>query len=104
MQRRHSPEEKPKVLYLAGAHRSGTTLLTGVLGCYPGIFAAGELHEIWANLLEGRPCGCGRSLQSCPVWRPVLGEILDGSAQAPSEPEEAARWREKSAAPGTRAG
>lgn len=82
-----------KVLYLAGAHRSGTTLLTSILGGYRGIFAAGELHEIWQNLNDGRLCGCGQLLKVCPVWGPILEEVCESALQSPWTPADAARWR-----------
>jgi hypothetical protein len=85
--------KKPKVLYLAGAHRSGSTMLTSVLGGYDGIFAGGELHEIWQNLIEGQPCGCGRPLELCPVWGPILEEVCEGALPSPLTPADAVRWR-----------
>src|SRR5262250_2359564 len=55
----HVTSDRLKVLYIAGAHRSGTTLLSDILGSYDGVTGTGELHELWAGLLSGRPCGCG---------------------------------------------
>jgi hypothetical protein len=89
--------KKLGVLYVAGAHRSGTTLLTSILGGYDGVFAAGELHEIWQNLIEGQPCGCGRSLKLCPVWGPILEEVLGGALIGPLTAADAVRWRARSA-------
>jgi hypothetical protein len=89
--------EKPKVLYVAGAHRSGTTLLASILGGYEGIFAAGELHEIWQNLIEDQPCGCGLPLDLCPVWGPILEEVRERILFAPLGPADAVRWRDRSA-------
>lgn len=88
---------KLKVLYVAGAHRSGTTLLASILGGYDGIFAAGELHEIWQNLIEDQPCSCGRSLELCPVWSPILEEIYESALLYPLTPADAVRWRAHSA-------
>jgi hypothetical protein len=86
-----------KVLYVAGAHRSGTTLLASILGGYDGVFAAGELHEIWQNLIEDQPCGCGRPLEFCPVWGPILEEIYESALSYPLTPADAVRWRAQSA-------
>jgi hypothetical protein len=64
------------VLYLAGSGRSGSTLVTTLLGQLDGFFAAGELRYLWQRgLVEGRPCGCGATLADCPVWRPVLADL-----------------------------
>lgn len=90
-------EDRPKVLYLAGAHRSGTTMFNSVLGAYDGVFAAGELHEIWDNQISGRPCGCGRPLGECPVWAPILDEVFENVLPPPLGPEDAVRWRAQSA-------
>ncbi|WFE56500.1 sulfotransferase [Micromonospora sp. WMMD712] len=65
-----------RVLYLAGSGRSGSTLVTTVLGQYPGVFAAGELRYLWQRgEVENRPCGCGRPLRDCPLWRAVRREL-----------------------------
>ncbi|MFG1849119.1 sulfotransferase family protein [Micromonospora carbonacea] len=65
-----------RVLYLAGSGRSGSTLVTTVLGQYPGAFAAGELRYLWQRgEVENRPCGCGRPLRDCPLWRAVAREL-----------------------------
>lgn len=67
-----------RVLYLAGSGRSGSTLVTTVLGQLPGFFAAGELRYLWRRgLLENRPCGCGPPLADCPVWAPVRADLAD---------------------------
>jgi hypothetical protein len=64
------------VLYLAGSGRSGSTLVTTILGQLDGFFAAGELRYLWQRgLVEGRPCGCGAPLADCPVWSPVLAGL-----------------------------
>ncbi len=62
-----------KVLYLAGAGRSGSTILDNVLGEVPGFFSAGELRFIWdRNLRDDRVCGCGEPFSRCPLWQAIL--------------------------------
>jgi hypothetical protein len=64
------------VLYLAGSGRSGSTLVTTILGQLDGFFAAGELRYLWQRgLVEQRPCGCGAGLRDCPVWSRVLADL-----------------------------
>lgn len=92
-----TPAPRPKVLYVAGAHRSGTTLLTGILGGYAGVFAAGELHEVWQNLVTGRPCGCGLLLDRCPIWGTILEEVLENAFPKPVRPRDAMLWRARAA-------
>ncbi len=62
----------PRVLYIAGFGRSGSTFLDIVLGSQPGVFSAGELVSLFAELVEDRPCSCGERLRVCPLWRDVL--------------------------------
>jgi hypothetical protein len=62
-----------KVIYLAGATRSGSTLLHNLLAQIEGFEGVGELRDIWHyGLLENRRCGCGVPLRSCPYWVEVL--------------------------------
>lgn len=61
-----------KVLYIAGFERSGSTIFTKVVGEMDGVFAAGELQNIWKrSYIDNIPCGCGRLFQECPVWNDV---------------------------------
>ncbi|GAA3412558.1 sulfotransferase [Streptosporangium vulgare] len=74
----------PRILYITGWMRSGSTLLGNVLGELPGVLHAGELHYLWRNGVlnagTNSSCGCGRDLTACDVWSSVLG--ADGTAQA----------------------
>src|SRR6266498_4080255 len=84
---RKALEPTLKVLYIAGAGRSGSTLLDGVLGQLDGFFAAGELRYLWERgLQESRLCGCGVAVRDCPTWRAVLasafGPGVDANAAA----------------------
>lgn len=89
--------DRLKVLYIAGAHRSGTTLLSDILGSYDGVTGAGELHELWSGLMSGRPCGCGQSLDLCPLWSAVI-ECLRGPETSLSwTPTEAVALRNRTA-------
>jgi hypothetical protein len=60
------------VLYVAGAGRSGSTLLEMVLGNLPGFFSVGEVRYFWEYWQAGdRLCGCGQPLQTCEFWSSV---------------------------------
>jgi hypothetical protein len=64
---------RQKVIFVAGAARSGTTLVGLLLGQIPGCTAVGELRYLWQRgLIEGRLCGCGRPVPQCGFWRDVL--------------------------------
>jgi sulfotransferase family protein len=69
----HPERRPPKVVYIAGWNRSGSTILDQVLGSIPGWFSAGELGFVWHNLR----CGCGIDVHDCGFWQPVIGEVLD---------------------------
>ena len=62
-----------KVLFIAGSGRSGSTILSTVLGHLEGFVSIGELTHLWIGILENRPCGCAEPFHRCPFW----GRILD---------------------------
>jgi Sulfotransferase family len=61
------------ILYIAGAGRSGSTILERILGTLPQTITAGELYRI--GMTRGIPektCSCGAALGACPFWEEVL--------------------------------
>jgi hypothetical protein len=73
------PDDRIKVLYIAGLGRSGSTLLGNVLGEIEGFFHGGELNFIWEhNLIENRLCGCGVPFDECEVWGSVFERAFGG--------------------------
>lgn len=83
----------PRILYLAGLGRSGSTLLDNILDQIDGIFTAGELHYLWdRSLVDNRLCACGEPFESCPLWREVMAAFdADG---APVDPQRLVAIRE----------
>lgn len=72
------------VVYVLGAARSGTTLLTSLLGRVDGVAAVAELRLLWSGV-ERRACGCGQLATACPLW----SQVLDGArAAALTDPDE----------------
>ena len=68
-----------RVLYFAGSGRSGTTVVTNILGQLPGAFAAGELRYLWQRGVgQDHLCGCGQHFSTCPVWTAVMRQLRDG--------------------------
>ena len=65
--------ERPKVLYVMGAGRSGSTLLGGCLGNCDGFFYAGELDK-WLPR-EGAPSG--EQERRARFWREVRERVAD---------------------------
>jgi hypothetical protein len=77
----------PRVLYIAGLGRSGSTLLTRLLGQVEGLCAVGEAHHIWRT---GAPraasdelCGCGRTYAECGFWPDRLAAVFPQADAVP---------------------
>jgi hypothetical protein len=69
--------ELVKVLFIAGAGRSGSTLLDTILGQIDGFVSVGELRYVWERgLLQDRLCGCTEPFSSCDFWTPVVAEAF----------------------------
>lgn len=63
---------EPRVIYLAGLGRSGTTLIERLLGELPGACALGEVVHLWRRgLVYDERCGCGLPFSACDFWRQV---------------------------------
>ncbi|MEW9554193.1 sulfotransferase [Nonomuraea sp. NPDC050783] len=69
----------PRVVYLGGLGRSGTTLLERLLAELPGVIALGEVVHLWERgVLAAELCGCGVPFPSCPFWREVGERAFGG--------------------------
>src|SRR4051812_39799023 len=63
----------PTVLYVAGAGRSGSTLLERLIAEKNDFFAVGELYYLWERGYERNElCSCGEPFHDCPFWQEVL--------------------------------
>ena len=61
-----------RVLYLLGAARSGSTVLSAILGTHPEITAVGELSRLTLDVKgEPRVCSCGELIWQCERWHQV---------------------------------
>jgi sulfotransferase family protein len=65
----------PKVLYIAGYGRSGSTFLDMLLGNHSDVFGAGEITHLFSSLLEDKVCTCGEIYAKCPVWGAVAERV-----------------------------
>jgi hypothetical protein len=83
----------PRLIYIAGLGRSGSTVLDLILGELDGAHSSGELRRYW-QAVAARPgeegadwiCGCGEPVRSCPFWREVADRIpLDGAPMSAGE-------------------
>jgi hypothetical protein len=72
-------KNKLKVLYIAGANRSGSTILHNILGQLDGFWAAGQVRDIWEQgFIKNRLCGCGIPFRECPVWQTIFHAAFGG--------------------------
>lgn len=61
-----------QVAFIGATGRSGSTLLSRVLGTVPGVCSVGELCWLWSyGVLRNRSCGCGLPFHDCPFWTGV---------------------------------
>ena len=72
-----APQRPGTILYVAGAGRSGSTIIDNILGRVEGLASVGELRFLWERgILEQRLCGCGRPFLECPMWSAILREAF----------------------------
>lgn len=67
-----------KVLYIAGAGRSGSTLMSRLLGEVEGFVNVGEATGHILNRDRRNmpiPCGCGHPLERCDFWGDLLPRV-----------------------------
>lgn len=67
--------DKPKLLYIAGWDRSGSTILEQILGQLEGFFTVGELTTLW-DAGPDALCGCGMRISNCETWRSIFAEAF----------------------------
>lgn len=75
---------EPRVLFIGGLGRSGSTILDLMLGQLPGFVAVGELSYLWARS-DRDLCGCGRAFAECPFWTEVGDAAFGGWSRVDRE-------------------
>src|SRR6476659_9772003 len=74
------PTRPPRVLFIAGPARSGSTLLAMLLGATDGMVDTGELNYAWRTVfLRNEYCGCGRRFRDCRFWSAVVDRGFGGA-------------------------
>ena len=73
--------EGPRVVFIGGLGRSGSTILDLMLGQLPGFVAVGELAYVWGRS-DADLCGCGRAFSRCPFWIGVGEHAFGGWSRA----------------------
>lgn len=81
-----NPDHHPRVLYIMGTGRSGTTILEVLLtqaAGNTGAASSGELTHIWRDGFEANSeCGCGARFADCSVWSRVADALGVDAGQA----------------------
>lgn len=68
-------QDKFRVYYIAGAGKSGSTILDIILGNNTGVFSAGELKHLISNGFYGNEyCSCNKKLTECEFWSSIINE------------------------------
>ncbi len=67
------------VAFVAGTGRSGSTLVSNVMGQLPGCLSVGEGRYTWGRGVAGNHlCGCGVPFADCPFWNGVMADVRAG--------------------------
>ena len=65
--------DKIKILYITGWGRSGSTILSMLLGQLDGFFLTGEMYQLWqSGFIDNELCGCGSAFSDCQTWRSII--------------------------------
>jgi len=65
----------PRIVYIAGYGRSGSTLLDVFLNHHPLMVGVGELSSLFLEWQAGDPCSCGEGVDRCDFWTRVMAQI-----------------------------
>ena len=75
-------ESAAHVAFIAGAGRSGSTLLERILQQFDGVVPVGELRWLWTSSWSSIVCECGQATTDCAFWAAVV-ERASGGAPDP---------------------
>ena len=66
----NTKNDHPKIIYIVGDGRCGSTILDRFLGAASGGLSLNELHELPRfGFIEKRKCACGEVFPECDFWR-----------------------------------
>ena len=65
----------PKITYILGAGRSGSTVLERLLFSAPDVVGVGEVATLWRQPLSDLTCSCGAPAPECAFWTDVRAKV-----------------------------
>lgn len=69
--------QRKTIVYIAGAGRSGSTILDLILSEGKGIISLGEFRQFWKTFIKKRAlCSCNKSYCNCELWRYIIKDIF----------------------------
>lgn len=68
---------RPRVVYIGGYGRSGSTLLDSILNCHPDVFGAGEVKWLFKYAITGELWEVSQAPEYATLWTGVLSRICD---------------------------
>lgn len=69
-------EVQPRIIYIAGFGRSGSTILDILLGNHQDVLSLGEAFSFFNPEVEKQRCSCGANLTQCSNWSKVYLEFV----------------------------
>jgi hypothetical protein len=70
-----------KLIYIAAAPHSGSTLLDVLLARHDRVIGTGEVHRLSLEP-DVRQCSCGTSIATCHHWRAVAAAVVSGGGSS----------------------
>lgn len=71
-----------KVLFIAGAGRSGSTIIEKIVGGIDGVVSLGEVSYLWkSGFQNNQMCGCGKHFHDCEFWQTVKRRGFPGDKE-----------------------
>lgn len=78
----------PKIVFILGSQRGGTTIFGRLLGEVEGFVFAGAVRRLWLSEANQR-CSCGELNRTCPLWSEVIARVVPEGASV----EEISGWQ-----------
>src|SRR5690554_4392338 len=82
-----------KILYIAGYGRSGSSIVSRLLGASEGVLSLGEFGRFANHVKLNASCSCGLELNRCPVWSPIIRKGIHRPLEAILDASESNQYK-----------